>query len=141
MRLDIDKTNSTFEDNEILLSISANENAEHFTLTIENKTKTDILLDWTTAHFLDNGRPNGGFMLEGETYSKRTEQKHPFLVLPNSSNSIRIFPNNNISYSQILRRWHHQPMTSGSFGLYAKPKIDGREKTIKVTVGIKETYY
>ncbi|MDR1660433.1 MAG: hypothetical protein LBR94_08890 [Desulfovibrio sp.] len=139
-----DTSKAAYEDKEIKLTIApvfvevGFINA--FNMSIENKTNNDISIDWKNVYFIENGRPNGGFMFEGVMYAKRNEPQQPFLVFAKSSNNIKIYPVNYVAFSSGIRgisaRWHNLRMENGEFGVYASLKIGKMEKKIRVSMVI-----
>jgi hypothetical protein len=122
-----------------------------FDLVIDNKTRSEITLDWKNAYFLMDDKPTGGFIFEGDDYMRRREIVHqPFIVLPKSSNTIDIYPYELVQYFEAISYtseefqefdkagWNHFQMIPGTYGVYVKVRVGTREKTIKVTITVAE---
>ena len=108
-----------------------------FALTITNKTKRDMSIEWANIYFINkDSQLNGGFMREGENHERHTRQNMPLLVLANSTHTFKIYPDILIWFYDY--RWHHRFMLEGTFGVYIS-KINGQEKRIKITVDIGES--
>jgi hypothetical protein len=122
-----------------------------FDLIIDNKTRSEIVLNWKSVYFLEGDKPTGGFIFEGDDYTRRREIAHqPFIVLPKSTNSIDIYPYELVEFFETISYtseafqefdkagWNHYQMTPGTYGVYAKVRVGNREKTIKVTMVVAE---
>ena len=139
---DFDTSNAVFENKQLKFEIVpiTTEDPGHvigFNLAITNKSNQELKMEWENVYYINNNKLDGGFALPGSNYSRRNEVKHPtYIVLPNSTQSIEIYPSNLIFFSS---RWRHEALTQtqGTYGVYAKLKINNREIPIKVTIGIK----
>lgn len=130
-----------------LTPLKEDEHYRGFTVTIKNKTNNDLKLVWNDTYFLENDSARGGFMFEGVVYSKRTEPKQDLLILPNSSSSLDIFPNDKVMYITpdqtamsmgLPSGWVHAVMKDGTFGAYLMITGKGFEKRVKLVVGIQK---
>ena len=137
-----DLKNATYEDRDILLTIkpmpeqswAEQRNYDRqiylFALTITNKTKRDINIDWANIYFINkNGQLDGDFMqpYQNINNSNSFSTNQPLLILANSTCTVELYPN----------AWRAKlgPIEDGTFGAYIS-KINGQEKRIKVTVDI-----
>lgn len=108
-----------------------------FVLTISNKMKKNIEIDWNKTLYVNNSITSGGFMFEGVVYKERNNQKPNDVVFPNSVFVKTIYPNNLVDFiagTYISPQWIHRDMISGEQGIYLVMKIDEKEVKEKITV-------
>jgi len=48
---------------------------KRFKLTVKNKTKSDLVINWNKTLFIESGQTAGGFMIEGTLYTERNNPK------------------------------------------------------------------
>lgn len=145
----VDTSQASYSDKNFSLSISPAENYNNgeitgFILSVENKTKNDMYIVWNDSYYLNGNSPDGGFMFEGVTYSKRTEPKQDMIVLPNSTQNIHIFPNSKVylmrptvvARSVLPGGWLHEDLGYGEHGAYIMVKGKGINKRIKLLLSI-----
>ena len=134
-----DLKNAVYEDKDMLLvikpmphEIMASRKAydrriTFFALTITNKTKRDLSIEWTDVYFINkNNKLHDGFYQEYGSYNVHGHFKQPLLILANSTHAGELYPQ------------RERIMEEGTFGVYIS-KISGQEKRIRVTVDIGKT--
>lgn len=96
-----------------------------FALQVDNRTEKEITIDWNRTMFLLNGQTSGGFMYEGVVYADRNNPKQPDIVLPNSTFTKMIWPNNLVDFSggKYGSGWYHKEMPEGKNGVYLTVQI------------------
>ena len=67
-----------------------------FDLTITNKTKKDLKVNWNQTLYVSNGQTAGGFLFSGDLYEDRISPKKPDIILPNGVFSKTIFPSKHV---------------------------------------------
>lgn len=99
-----------------------------FMLKIDNKSASNVEINWNKTLFIDHGQTNGGFMFEGVVYTDRNNPKSPDIVFSNGQLAKTIWPNNNVSYaSGKYGGWRHGRMSAGQNGAYVSLVINGQE--------------
>ena len=134
--------NSTYSDKNITASISPIKGSwnayKGFNINIQNKTKKEIKIIWNESYYLDDGRQNGNFMLEGMRFVDRNSSIKDDIVLPGKSVTFSVWPINNANFTHT---WDFAAIRDGNHGAYIKIKEGNREKAITLTVDIKTHQY
>ena len=127
------------ESYDIVLNPQLNKNskADSYLLTINNKTSSNIELDWNKTFWVQKGSASGGFMFDGIPYEDREKPKPPDIILPNTKFEKIIFPNELVVYMiGRYRGFFHGLLPAGRNGIYLTLKIDGEEINEKVVCRI-----
>ena len=76
-----------------------------FLLTLTNKSKTDLIVDWNASHYLFNGRPQGVLVFEGiDPVAVKNATVPPETVGPGAAFSLEIMPLRLIAWSPIKEK-------------------------------------
>jgi hypothetical protein len=67
-------------------------------LTINNKTSSDIELDWNKTFWVQKGSASGRFMFDGISHVDREKPKPPDVILANTKFEKIIFPDELVVY-------------------------------------------
>ena len=105
-----------------------------FMLNIENKTDTNLELDWNKTLYVSGRQTSGGFMFEGVVYKDRNNPKPPDVIFGKGSLTKSIWPNNLVHFSSNYGGWSNLPMPIGDNGIYLTIIVDGKEMHEKLTV-------
>lgn len=132
-----DYANSSYEDDNIAVSIKYAGcgrvtvslrnfyGCEGYVLTVTNKTKSDIFVDWNKTSYISGSETNGGFMFEGVVYRDRAQPKPDSVVFPNVSMTKVIWPNVLVHFGEM--HWVHEYIPYNPNGVYLVVK-DGAGK-------------
>lgn len=134
--------NSIYSDKSLTASITPIKGSwdayKGFNINIQNKTKNEIKIIWNESYYLENGRQNGTFMLEGMRFAERNSSIKDGIVLPGQTVDFSIWPSNNANF---IHSWDFFALRDGNYGAYIKIKQGNREKSITLTVDIKTHQY
>ena len=125
-------------------SISLFDYVDSYQLIVYNKSKDDIEIDWNKTSFIRDGRIDGNFMFEGIKYIDRNNPKNPTIVMSETNQSIRIYPNNLVYFSSgRYGGWRNNDIPDGENGIYlvfTQGKKEFREKLLinRITQYVKD---
>jgi len=109
---------------------------EGYTLTVSNKTKSDIFLDWNKTQFIVADQANGGFYHEGVVFVERNQIRPDLVIFGKSTLVKNIWPNVLVSYKGL--RWEKSYIPDNPNGVYLVLRTqNGTERKIKLTATVK----
>lgn len=145
----VDTSQAVYEDKNMMIKIHPNYLHEKrfsgFDLTVENKSKADLSINWDKSYFIDDGASDGGFMFKGVNYAKRTDPKPDLILLPGATKLITIYPNsraqflNSIYYGHVKMMqggWANMPLGPGNYGAIIQVKGKGFDKQVKLFLSV-----
>ena len=101
-------------------------------IKIENKSNTDIEIDWNKTSFIENKIMNGNFMYNGIAPINRNNKRPPEIIPTECSINKNIVPTIN------LIDWENiKVLSEGEIGIYLIYKINEIEKRIKLLINHK----
>jgi len=110
-----------------------------FTLSITNKTNSNIVINWNKTYYVRSNQTQGGFMYGGIQYVSRNNPRQNDVIFPNGSYTQKIFPNNLVDYSSASGSgWYHKSIPLGVNGIYLTLIINGKEVEYKLNSELKE---
>jgi len=109
---------------------------EGYTLTVTNKSKSDISLDWNKTQFISAEQANGGFYYEGIVFVERNQIRPDSVVFGKTTLVKNIWPNVLLNYKGL--RWEKSYIPDNPNGVYLVLKNqNGSEKKIRLTATVK----
>jgi hypothetical protein len=114
-----------------------------FHLTVTNKTKENLEIDWNKTLYIYDGRTNGRFMFQGLN-SKNINNPPPDIILPGAALSKVIWPIKLIGYVPYRnlyvpvgqRGYERGIIPEGENGIYLVARQNQEEVTEKIMVKI-----
>jgi len=115
---------------------------QSFKLEIENKTQSNLELDWSRTLFIADNQTRGGFMSEGILYNAKDSPRLVAMdvIFTDTTFSRTIWPST-LAYfvSGRYGGWRHGYMgrvSGGEYGVLLSVKTNGEEHQKKLTVRI-----
>ncbi len=107
-----------------------------FILTVENKSNTELEIDWNRSYYIDRGASADGIMFKNLAFVDRHSPLPSDLIFAKSKLSKEIFPKILSGYksSQYSGRWTHERIPNGENGIYLTVYVAGKTYRHKVTV-------
>lgn len=107
-----------------------------FILSVQNKSKKDIVINWDKTLYIVNNQTSGGFMFDGILYKDRNNPKSPDIVFSGSRLEKTIYPNNLVEFvsTKYYSDWVNNHMPEGENGVYLTLSIDGKDVNEKLIV-------
>jgi len=108
---------------------------EAFVLSVKNKSKKNIEINWNKTLYVTNNQTSGGFMFEGIVYNERNNPKQPDVVFAGGNLVKIILPNALVEFeSGRYGGWRNRFMLEGEHGVYLTLLIDGKEINERLSV-------
>jgi hypothetical protein len=110
-----------------------------FELTLNNKTEETLEIDWNRSYYINNGKADGGLYFDGIVIAQRNNPRPPGIILPKSSLSKALVPNNHFELGGFpLVHWKVKPLEGNSHGVYVTLKSGSKEEIVNVSVNLKK---
>ena len=119
-----------------------------FRLTVTNKTKTQLQIDWNKTRYLFNGRPYGLYVFRGiEPEAIKAQTIAPDIIAPQDVFTKVIAPQKLIAYVPLRERhklgldesaFSGGPIPAGESGILLVVRMNGEEIRERLTVAITE---
>ena len=108
-----------------------------FEISITNKTKETLKIDWNKSQFVSNNQALGGFWYEGIVIRDRNMLRAPEVIFASGTYNKKVAPNLSMELNLFpLAHWSIKPMPVGEAGVYLVVDVGGKEVSMKMTTQI-----